>query len=85
MAVIGLYLATVGMFAYMMILPARGVQVDVSAIHRPFLRLNIADMYRIQYVRWQKDIHLQSLIPLLTASIVAGFITMVITLSPLCA
>lgn len=62
---IALYFSTVAIFGYLMILPARGVQVD--------------------YFRWQKDSHLQALIPLMTAFIVAGYVTMVITLSPLCA
>ncbi|UZJ57099.1 hypothetical protein CBS101457_006419 [Exobasidium rhododendri] len=53
------------MFAYLMILPARGV--------------------RVNYLRWQKDEHLQRVIPLLTVSIVTGFVAMVIALSPACA
>lgn len=40
---------------------------------------------QVDYLRWQKDSHLQTLIPIMTAFIVAGYVTMVITLSPLCA
>lgn len=43
------------------------------------------DPCEVQYLQWQKDPNLSSAIPLLTASIVVGYVALFFALSPLCA
>jgi len=81
---VGFYAATIAIFGYLMFLPARGVPVNVSKAGMSIL-CNKLMLSLSQYMRWQRDPNFQTLIPLMTAFIVAGYVTMVITLSPLCA
>ncbi|SPO27740.1 uncharacterized protein UTRI_04220_B [Ustilago trichophora] len=60
---IGLLAATLVIFTYVILLPARG--------------------YSINYVDWRADQHLATAIPLLTACIIFGWTTLLITLSPI--
>lgn len=60
---IGLLVTTVLLFTYVLLLPARG--------------------YNINYADWRRDAHLSTAIPLLTASILLGWTTLLITLSPI--
>ncbi|SJX63664.1 uncharacterized protein SRS1_14414 [Sporisorium reilianum f. sp. reilianum] len=57
-----LLVATVAMFTYVILLPARG--------------------YAVNYVDWRKDAHLARAIPVLTACIIVGWTTLLVTLSP---
>lgn len=57
-----LLVATVVLFGYVILLPARGQTVN--------------------YIEWRSDSRLSTSIPLLTASIILGWITLLVTLSP---
>ncbi len=79
-------LSTMALFAYVILLPARGVTPNVSICkcvsqgRSSFLTLCCLR----KYANWNRDEHLRGLIPALTVSIVGGYITLLLLLSPLC-